>query len=172
MIRMMKPGPMFALLALAACATTPIVPPGTALLAGLPGDEVKIAWGVADDIVTQADGSEVWTYHKTWIAYGGNDYDSYPASSESKSYTDANGDTHKVTTNYYRAEFNDLTRDSEHCDIVFQVGPDGRVKSVEFTGDCDDYKRKAVAQHKAWFVPAAAADSSSSSAVAPQAPAG
>ncbi len=157
MIKFVKPGTalVFAL-GLTACATTPPLPPGTLLLAGLSSDDIKIEWGIPDDISVANDDTETWTYSKTWVDHSGNAYDSIQTGASSGEYTDGDGNKHTTSTQTFEPSFVPLVEYEKYCNIRFVITTSGRVQSVVFDGDCDRYRSKASNQHRAAFMPAAA----------------
>lgn len=120
---------------LAACATTEGYQQRMNLKVGYTTDQLKVEWGVPDNIAPLSDGSEMWVYHRTQVYHSGNSYMQVPTGSYTQQYTDKKGKTKTRSVTTYSSQYVPPSTSETHCETRFVVGVDQTVKSVSFEGD-------------------------------------
>ena len=122
-------------LAVAGCATVEGYQQHMDLIVGHTTDQLKLDWGVPDNIAPLNNGSEMWVYHRTTVSHFGNSYDQVPNGSYTQSYTDKHGNKKTRTVTTYQSVYVPPSTTETHCETRFVIGPDQTVKQVTFEGD-------------------------------------
>ncbi len=122
-------------LAVTGCATVEGYRQHMDLVVGHTADQLKLDWGVPDNIAPLSDGSEMWVYHRETVTHSGNSYDQVPDGSYTENYTDKKGKKKTRTITTYRSVFVPPSTNVTRCETRFVVGADQVVKQVTFEGD-------------------------------------